>query len=348
MPMIQAIEVENFRCFRTFRAADFTRVNFFVGRNNSGKTALLEALEAVLSEDSPFILYRASIERGEFRPRSGPGAVGEVELDVRRWFHGHRLDATTSFAIRTTGERSFSLSRSIRTVPNVPGGRGLTLERPASKSHLPVLPLTPDDFLGGGAPGAYSDYGARLSPPVRFITSRRLLPADLLPLWERVLLTPFEADVVTSMRLLDPAIERLAIAGTGGAVVAKVLLSGSTEPVPLGTLGEGAVRVLTLALQLATAREGFLLIDEIESGLHWSVMPGMWRFLVEAARKLDVQVFATTHSKDCLEAIAGVYEESPELAADVTVHRLEAGASTAVRMTAATIAGTLDGRVEVR
>ena len=106
--------------------------------------------------------------------------------------------------------------------------------------------------------------------------------------------------------------------------------------------------MLTLALSLASAKGGFLLIDEIETGLHYSVHRNMWRLVIETAKRLDVQVFATTHSKDCLEAIARLHEELPDLAGELTVHRLEVGAPTSVRMTAATIAGNIDGQIDVR
>lgn len=54
------------------------------------------------------------------------------------------------------------------------------------------------------------------------------------------------------------------------------------------------------------ARGGFLLIDAFESGLHFSVYERIWRLLFEMATKLDVQIFATTHSRDCIESFAEV------------------------------------------
>jgi hypothetical protein len=215
--------------------------------------------------------------------------------------------------------------------------------------RLPTLPLTPDGFLGAGTP---SDLAARLDlnlkPPVGFVATRRLLPAELALLWKGVVLTPREEATVKALRLVEPEIERIAISGSGEAAAAQVLLHGASGPVPLGTLGEGVSRILALALHLVRTQGGFLLIDEIENGLHWSVMQKVWRFLIESARSLDVQIFATTHSKDCLEAIAELHGSHPQHTEEISVHRLERGRDTPVRFEAARIAEYIAMELETR
>ena len=244
-----------------------------------------------------------------------------------------------------------SVSRTIERAPPelFPGAFWLTMQRPGSRARLPNLPLTPDGFLGAGTP---SDLEARLDlnlkPPVGFVPTRRLLPAELALLWKGVVLTPREEATVKALRLIEPEIERIAISGSGDAAAAQILLRGAESPVPLGTLGEGVSRILVLALHLVRTQGGFLLIDEIENGLHWSVMPKVWRFLIESARSLDVQIFATTHSKDCLEAIAELHGAHPQLTEEISVHRLERGRETPVRFDAARIAEYVDMELETR
>ena len=79
-------------------------------------------------------------------------------------------------------------------------------------------------------------------------------------------------------------------------------IAGEDEPLPLRSLGEGLHRVFGIALALVNAQGGYLLVDEIESGLHYTALLGLWRLVLETARQLNVQVFATTHSWDCIEA----------------------------------------------
>lgn len=352
MAAITSVEIDNFRCFKKLRVDGLARVNLIVGANNAGKTAFLEAVEAVVSRESPFLLYRGSIERWEFRR---PRETGEhvVELDLRHWFHGHRLADGATFSLRATGEQALSVSRTIEKVPLnapsppfIPGGLQLTGERPGAPSYAP-FPLTEDGWLGAGPTRAFNIIGLHLHPPVGFVTTDRLSPGELASLWANVVLTPGEERTVEALRLIEPAIDRIAISESNGTI-AKVLLRGAEGPVPLGTLGEGVSRILALALHLVRSQGGFLLIDEIENGLHWSVMPKVWRFLVETAAARDVQVFATTHSKDWMEGLADLHRTHPDLAAQVSVHRLEAGRETSVRFDASRIAEYVEMELEAR
>src|SRR5258708_29099204 len=119
MAAITSIDIENFRCFKKLRVEGLAPVNLIVGANNAGKTVLLEAIEAVVSRESPFLLYRASLDRGEYRRRT-TAEEDHVELDLRHWFHGHALIAGATFRIRATGaarDDEFAVSRSLQAAP---------------------------------------------------------------------------------------------------------------------------------------------------------------------------------------------------------------------------------------
>lgn len=354
MAAITSVEIENFRCFRKLRVDGLAQVNLFVGANNAGKTALLEAIEAVVSRDSPFALYRASLERNEYRRRRG-GDEDLVELDLRHWFHGHELTPGETLQIRAEGEHDLLASRSIETVPSdedspryVPGGlRLVTRQPPALKRRdlrqVSRIAMTADGWLTAVVPPPL--HSLQLDPPVGFVPTNRLPPQELARLWTKVELTLAERRTVDALRLIEPQIERIAISESDGA---KVLLDGATTPIPLGSLGEGVSRILTLALHLALTPRGFLLIDEIENGLHWSVVPKVLRFLVEAAIANQTQVFAATHSKDWLAGLAKLHRKDPGLAAHVAVHRLEEEEPTSVRFDANRIAEYVEMEMEAR
>ena len=73
---------------------------------------------------------------------------------------------------------------------------------------------------------------------------------------------------------------------------------------PLRSLGDGVLRAFQLAIKSIEAKEGFLLIDEFENGLHYSVQQDVWRFVFKVAAEFGIQVFATTHSWDCVQSFS--------------------------------------------
>jgi AAA15 family ATPase/GTPase len=79
-----------------------------------------------------------------------------------------------------------------------------------------------------------------------------------------------------------------------------IKLSEIPGVLPLKSMGDGINRILTIILALVNAENGFLLIDEFENGLHYSVQEQLWKIIFSLSKKLNVQVFVTTHSNDCI------------------------------------------------
>ncbi len=105
-------------------------------------------------------------------------------------------------------------------------------------------------------------------------------------------------------------VERVAVVGEEGTGRGRygrraiVKLRGQDLPVPLKSLGDGAVRVFSVALALANSQGGFLVIDEAENGIHHTIQHDFWRMVLRTARENNIQVLATTHSWDCVAGFA--------------------------------------------
>jgi len=67
-------------------------------------------------------------------------------------------------------------------------------------------------------------------------------------------------------------------------------------------MGEGMVRLLSILLAIAFARDAVVLVDEVENGLHYSVHRKVWQAIDKATKDARVQFFATTHSLECIRA----------------------------------------------
>jgi AAA15 family ATPase/GTPase len=157
--------------------------------------------------------------------------------------------------------------------------------------------------------------------------------------------------------LIDPRIDRVAVSmaeagpfAEGGGSKAGILrrLKGLDDRVPIGSMGDGVWRLFGLALAAVRSGGGVLLVDEIDTGLHYTVMRDMWRFLHQCAKKYDVQVVATTHSWDCCRALAAICREDVSEDSDVTFSRIEKDREEAVTYTEQEIIAVAEREIEVR
>ena len=146
---------------------------------------------------------------------------------------------------------------------------------------------------------------------------------DVAKLWDNVALTDGETLGLAALRLVfGTRIERTAVVGerygygVGGRRVL-VKLSDCTDPVPLKSLGEGASRMFGVALALANYRDGILLMDEAENGIHYSLHSAFWSMILQTAQTHNVQVLATTHSKDCINGFAAAALDCPDISGNL-------------------------------
>ena len=107
--------------------------------------------------------------------------------------------------------------------------------------------------------------------------------------------------ILDALRLVEPRLESIEDNSSSGAPMICVDI-GLPELAPLPVMGAGMTHVARIVLAAATAAGGVVLVDEIENGLHHSVLPDVWRVIAKAAEQFDVQIFATTHSYECVEA----------------------------------------------
>lgn len=120
---------------------------------------------------------------------------------------------------------------------------------------------------------------------------------DLSTIWSTITLTKKEVEAIDIVNeSMSIVIDRISIVNDE----IKVLLSGDDSPVRIETLGDGVKRVLLYALNLVSAKDSLLLIDEIETHLHHSVIRKLWKIIFEYAIKWNIQVVATTHSQDAI------------------------------------------------
>lgn len=221
-----------------------------------------------------------------------------------------------------------------------------------------VLGLDQDGCLAAGA-ARQAPFLSRGYKPLQmphFVDTNSLINSQYIARhYAEIALTSEEELVLEAVRLISPEVQRIASIGTTiewpglparDGIYAR--LEGVAERVPLGSLGDGIWRMLGLALAVVHSRDKILLIDEIDTGLHHSIMGKMWRFLDECSKRFNVQIIATTHSRDCYQSLAEICREDVIDQSEVTIQRIERGRSESVAYSEAEIIAAADRDIEVR
>ena len=346
------LSIKGFRGIKDLSISPLARVNLITGKNNAGKSSILEALHLHAQNAAPAIILEILAYRGEGR---SPGEQ-EIPFDPDRdfyisaLFHGFpRIwDSFGPITISTNGRaKEVNLTLRVRWFNEEIDLEGVVRlkPRPAPSSGNPEgIPVLVID----AGRTAYTHRLDRFQDPRSGISIRReptnrlqaiadfMNPAILVrpydsmftntmgSLWDAIALTDNERHVVDALRIIDPRI--LAVSMVGGDFLTKtrtviVRAENISRPVRLRSFGEGASRLFSVALSLVNARGGILLIDEFENGLHHTIQADVWRMIFRLAPSLDVQVFATTHSWDAIVAFQKAAAESPETGALVSLTR---------------------------
>jgi AAA15 family ATPase/GTPase len=330
-----------------------------VGTNNSGKTSILEAVQLFCSRTSLEQLSKVMINRGEYilwideRGRSR-------ELDIRHLFYGHEINVggkLSIFGINNNDneelvlyvERNPQLSL-FEDLPELV----LNLQWSGQHNEDAKLPLSPNECLP-------IDYVRRFRRDpktsvirTQFVTSSSLTTEEMIELFDRIVLTDEEDLIIESLHPIEPSIERIASVGSekyrylGSRSGFVMCLSDSNQRIPIGSMGDGMWRMLGLTLAIVNAKDGVLLVEEIDTGLHFSVMSDMWKLVCQTAKRLNVQVFATTHSSDCWTSLAAIASTENPSEDGITIQRIERNKPNSVVFTERQIAIAAERGIEVR
>jgi len=132
----------------------------------------------------------------------------------------------------------------------------------------------------------------------------------------------FKSDVLDLLRQMDRNISDIEILMSPDSISSQFNIYIQHEKLglaPVSTFGDGVRRLLHIALKLASVRGGILLIDELESTIHTEALQNSFGWLVKWCKEMDIQLFATTHSLEAVDALL----EATEHESDLVLYRLE-------------------------
>jgi energy-coupling factor transporter ATP-binding protein EcfA2 len=326
--MLTSLEIKNFRTFSHVAIERLARVNLIFGKNNVGKTTLLEALRIIGSTRPAEAILSILHARNEVRASADLASYGERKphYAIESLLYGRRLRSRTKLEIiaHSSTVHDYEVSGEVmldgasEVCVNVTCPLGVWILECDGSAHLmqgfdisPLdLPASPPPLVDiPGAPETESMVGSW---------------------WDDVWLPSGRERVLELLKTVAPIEDLIFVRDPRSqhARMAKAQVKDVDEPLVLAAMGAGVVRLLHIALAMEYAARraeqaakvseqtrdtcAFLLIDEVDSGIHHSLHAQLWRFVFNAARQLDIQVFATTHSWDCLRGFAEAVTEDEE------------------------------------
>ncbi len=327
--MYTSFSIENFRLFDQLTVEPLARVNLIAGQNNAGKTALLEALSLHGFPDHPELAQFLSVLRG-----LPGGEPGEFFSDL---FHSYRRDAVIKLNAGGDwrgAQRRLTIHRKPRTEFSMPLGAlqpgRVQTSRAIFDDELVFdycdegdVSLTarawaqPSHQAGGSAMTAralelqtdVSDNGAHSTPALLMGVGGRVADPELAAVFGKAVREGHLRLVVDAVKVLEPRLhELLAVPNELGTSLIYADI-GDDRKMPLAVMGSGINRMLDVTLGFLYASGAAILIDEIENGLHYSLLPEVWRTINDLSNRFGVQVFATTHSYECIVAANAAFTE---------------------------------------
>ena len=353
---LPSLVIKNFRGIDELTIPRLGRVTLLAGKNGVGKTTVLDAVRIWADRGNDSVISEVLINRGDFftenREDSGgaarayapnPGYNSLTEDGEKRT----NLVADSS-AIFTNRQLWPKVDISIGTID---GANTLQLaHRLANQNWAPSGYFALEKKFGNSSQ----------SPPPRPVACNSggpNSPTDetIEQYWNGIALTSHEDRAVEALNLVtDGVVERIALVDSTAQIrqpyrrrfMAKVV--GKDYPVPIRSLGDGAMRAFVVALALANSSNGFLLIDEAENGIHHSIQSKFWKMVLQTAQRNNVQVIATTHSWDCVAGFAQAATELEDVEGVLYRVQRNIGNFRAVEYTESELLIAAEHRIEVR
>ena len=348
---ITDLTVGRFRGLHDVSLKDLGRINVLVGPNNSGKTSVLEVLSLAANPLDPLLWMRVAVRRDPF------GFALRAGFNRLRWLFPQ--DSATDPVSSYDGHITFSARgglpfhdvsatyRDLRSLPEapasppssapgdvVPATTDFTVERKGARIDVEVTGRSP------GETGRHETFtwweGERfelprmapsVSVPAQVITPHDHLFPGIPAQWYSEARRQGKADAIAALlSLIEPRITGLEVLAAPGASQQRAdavmyLRDRSAGLLPLEAFGDGIRRILLIASAITSARNGMLLIDELETAIHISILGKVFRWMVDACEANNVQLFATTHSLEAIDALLAA--DATPAHDDIVAYRLE-------------------------
>ncbi len=325
--MIKSFEINNFRCFHSTKAKGLSRINLFGGKNNAGKTSLLEALLLMGGPSNQSIIQLIN-----FR---GIDVEFMKAMPRKSWddfFFQQKKEKDISFIFCTENQPinkviincDESVDDFITMLPkdsegtdkNVYAYANSLMNKEAVKSALHLISYTIDNQMQKSVFVSSSEGIVGRGLAINKLVSIHLIPARVRISSEK-LASEFDkakysgnsdASLLVAFKIVDNTIEKVETLTIGKPAL--YIKRKDENYMLLSLFGDAMNKIAEFILQIVNNKNGILLIDEIENGIHYENQEEIWKLLFDLCIEFNVQIFATSHSAEMIEAFKNVIKEN--------------------------------------
>lgn len=322
--MINQVQIRNFKGLSELAVDDLARVTLLGGRNNVGKTSLLEALFLFFDRHNPDAFLRQFGWRNIPSVSLNPDAIWapvftnyDMEQPVKIEIHDEK-NHLESLTIKLNRDYVRRMTLGIPGLPGMPNKID-TQAKPTPSLSLDLVyeegkqsPQLVHHVIGPqGMSLEIENANFRPHTAVFLAATARIAPQeDAVRFGELDVVGKLDEVVTFLKETVEPRLKGLSVIAVGDQALIHAQLEGLERKIPVAYMGDGMGRLLSIILVMMTTKNGCIFIDELDNGIHYSALPTVWAGIVKAAKQFNCQVFATTHSYECLQAaVTGLSED---------------------------------------
>ncbi len=326
---LPSLYIEGFRGIDKLSLPRLGRVTLLAGKNSVGKTTVLDAIRVYAARGRYPALRQLLEGRDELSIDTDEDGDTALMPDIVALFYGWNASENACVKIGTSNDDS---QLRIETASPDDVWDLIQNDLPAEYWGIDTIQAVKVTFQDSTQiipwvrnPQRSRFNDQKMHPVVRCesLGPGVLTNQDLARFWDNVVLANNAERAMEPLRFIfGKAIENIVVVGDNTSRFASpprrggrrivVKLNSYNRPVPLRSLGDGASRILSVSMAFTSSQNGFLLIDEVENGLHYSLQHDFWRMVLQTAQANNVQVLATTHSGDCVRGFARAAIECEE------------------------------------
>ncbi len=353
-----SVRIKNFRGIKSLALDDLERVNLFVGKNNCGKTSVLESMFLLTGMSNPELCNRIGAWRGVIHTSGadlenlfyGQARGGRIVFYGELVMEGRKLEISPLFEPPSVSQGLSNRNESRRVQTEMISSTteqlwtglksNFTYSGPSKKDKRYEATIRFEQQNEEIKINIKQDKKYKESTPARFIRSRGY-DANLV---DEMLNEKLKTEVINCLQSIEPKVHD--VRTTMHGIVAVDI--GLDKFLPINYLGDGTVRIMAILSSIYGTKNGILMIDEIENGLHVSSVKHLWEVVLAHSKKTNTQIFITTHSRDVITGLNLALKDKQDSVACFWLSKFDTDEVKAYRYDLDELDKALDADIDIR